>query len=442
MTARCSLIPLPDKLPGICGTILGLLAIATVSCSDSAIPPRSDQAEQRISVDANLARLPSAIDSAARYLATNCDEQGRFTYRIQLDSDDEDGSQYNVLRHAGAVYALAQYCQGRPDPQVRTAMLRAATFLRRQCIAPVAGNPNLLAVWSEPAITGKDEPRQAKLGGAGLALVALLSVEQIEPDFTPLDELRGLGRFLVFMQKSDGSFYSKFFPESGRSDAWQSMYYPGEATLGLLMLHEHDPAPQWWHTSTKALQDLARRGAEQKPTLPDQWFLLSVERWWPQAAAQSDPASRERILEHLRRLCRDMISDQQGQLGVPPIRGCYTPEGRSCPSATRLEGLLAALAVLPPEDEQLRQEIRRSVQLGLQFLLRCQRDVEPHLGAVTRVVPGFVAVQLSAAEKKRAGEVRIDYVQHALSAMLAYERLFSSPVAVADTHTPKASETD
>ncbi len=265
--------------PGL--ALIGLLALTAVSCSDSARPPTQEASEQRSTGDVNLAKFPLAIDRSAQYLAGLCDEQGRFTYRFQLASDEEDAGQYNVLRHAGAVYALAQYCQSTPDPPVHDAMLRAATFLRQQCISAVAGNSNLLAAWSEPAVTGRDEPRQAKLGGAGLALAALLSVEEVEPGFTPIDQLRGLGRFLVFMQKSDGSFYSKFFPESGRSDVWQSMYYPGEATLGLLMLYEKDPAPQWLHTATKALQDLARRGAGQKPTVPDQWYLLSVEHWLP-----------------------------------------------------------------------------------------------------------------------------------------------------------------
>lgn len=264
------------------------------------------------------------------------------------------------------------------------------------------------------------------MGGAALALVALLSVERVQPDSTPRDELKALGRFLVFMQKPDGSFYCKYYPTTGRSDLWQSMYYPGEAALGLLMLHQQDPAPQWLHTATKALQSLARRGAEEQPTLPDQWYLLSVESWLAQCGSDADPAIRSAIVDHARRICRDMVHDQQGQLSVPQIRGCFTPEGRSCPSATRLEGLLAAIVALPADDEPLQAEMRQAVQLGMAFLLRCQVDREPQLGAVTRIVPGYVAIGLSESEKKRIREVRIDYVQHALSAMIAYQRVFSS----------------
>ena len=97
----------------------------------------------------------------------------------------------------------------------------------------------MLAVWSEPEVNRSGKPLQAKLGGTGLGLVALLSLENIQPGFTPLADLQALGRFTVYMQKEDGSFYSKYIPSAGgRWDEWQSLFYPGEAALGLLMLYQ------------------------------------------------------------------------------------------------------------------------------------------------------------------------------------------------------------
>ncbi len=418
---------------GLLDLIAGVVCVvASVSCSKSADTLAfSAQQERRAQVDKlaeepDLAGVSAAADRAAHYLAGLCDAAGRFEYLQQIGEDEDSDSKYNVLRHAGAVYALAQYCQTKPNRDVRAAMLRAAGYLKQQCLAPVGGNPNLLAIWSEPAVTGSSAPRQAKLGGAGLALVALLHVEQIEPGFTSLEQLRGLGRFLVYMQKSDGSFYSKYYPDVGRSDIWQSMYYPGEAAFGLLLLFEKDPSPQWLHTATKALRSLAFQGRHQQPLSPDQWYMLAAERWWRLAGEDADTATRSEILAHTRRLCQSMLQDQQGQLGVPGLRGCYTPEGRSCPTATRLEGLMAALGVLPPSDEALHDQVRQSVRLGMQFLLRCQIHAQPHRGAVTRVVPAHDAAALSDAERRRRNEVRIDYVQHALSAMLAYQRVFAA----------------
>ncbi|MHB0957225.1 MAG: hypothetical protein ACYC0X_24375 [Pirellulaceae bacterium] len=403
------------------GFLLLVTGIANGVCGEhSKTTPRAAE-----SADTPLPtpQLRAAIDRSAHYLAGRCDAQGQFIYRTHLDPQTELRPAYNVLRHAGAVFALAQYCQHTDDPDVRAALRRAAGFLRRECMSPLAGNANLWAVWSEPERDGNQEPRQAKLGGAGLGLVALVSVERLEPGSIPLSELRALGRFLIFMQKSDGSFYSKYFPDSGRNDIWQSDYYPGEAALGLLMLHAHDPAPQWIRTAAKALNNIAERGAAVGPTFPDQWFLLATERMLLQDFDESLPVSREILLAHARRTCVDMLNDQERQMQDPVIRGCFTADGRSCPTATRLEGLLAAQSFLALDDPDLNRQVRRSIERGMKFLLQCQITEGPHAGAIPRVMPGFTP-PADGADHQRAHEVRIDYVQHALSAMIRFEAEF------------------
>lgn len=370
------------------------------------------------------AELDAAIHRAARYLASLCGEDGRFRYQGHLDPQVVYPPTYNELRHAGAIYALAQYCEQLPDGEAREAALqaakRAAGFLRERCIGPVNNNRNLQAVWSSAEIVGEPIPRQAKLGGTGLALIALLSVERIEPGFTPLEQLRGLGQFLVFMQKSDGDFYSKFFPDTGRNDAWQSMYYPGEAALGLLMLHAADPSPQWMRAATRALDYLAHSTPRDVATQPDHWYLLATCKLLSDAGNEVPPPQRDLLLHHARRVCRDMMSDQSRQVDDPMISGCFTPDGRSCPSATRLEGLQAALIFLPANEPDLRVSIEYSVHQGTRFLLRCQVTEGPHAGAFPHVMQGYRPQSPATAEAADPGEIRVDYVQHALSAMLHY----------------------
>jgi hypothetical protein len=367
-------------------------------------------------------RLSAAIDSAAAYLLRSCDDDGRFTYRVDLNPSIQPEPRYNILRHAGAIYALAQYHERHPDDGTRKVLLRAGSFLK-EAIGPVAGNPHLLAVWSLPENNGTDAPRQAKLGGSGLGLAALLSLERIEPGFCTIDDLRRLGRFILFMQKADGSFYSKYYPDAGgRNDQWTSMYYPGEAALGLLMLYDRDPQPQWLGGAAKALDDLARTGGQRPKTLPDQWVLLATERLLPHYRTKSVLVPRDALLQHARRTCRDMLEDQRGQENTPSIRGCYTDDGRTCPSATRLEGLLAALRFLPPAEEPLRKQLRRSVDAGMLFLVNNQLTEGPYAGGLPRVALGFSAPERgNAPVDLYPTEIRIDYVQHALSAMLAYQ---------------------
>ena len=49
----------------------------------------------------------SAIDRSAGYLARRVDADGMFEYRINVDPTIEVTERYNILRHAGALYAMS-----------------------------------------------------------------------------------------------------------------------------------------------------------------------------------------------------------------------------------------------------------------------------------------------------------------------------------------------
>ncbi|MBN1588853.1 MAG: hypothetical protein JW888_05005, partial [Pirellulales bacterium] len=227
----------------------------------------------------NQPTLDEAIRDASGYLVRQCNERGRFVYRVNLDPEVPVRPAYNIVRHAGTIYALAASQRRSPGNEKLEALRRAVGFMRREAIGTLPGQPDMLAVWSRPEINGIEASVDAKLGGTGLGLVALLSVEQIEPGTISLEELRALGRFLVFMQKADGSFYSKFdLARRGRDDRWTSLYYPGEAALGLLMLYEKDPQPIWLETAARAIAYLARMRQGAKAVEPDHWALLATAR--------------------------------------------------------------------------------------------------------------------------------------------------------------------
>ena len=56
----------------------------------------------------------------------------------------------------------------------------------------------------------------------------------------------------------------------------------------------------------------------------------------------------------------------------------------------------------------------------MQFLLASQVTAGPHAGALPRFRPDFEPTGIREQERPRLQEIRIDYVQHALSAMLAF----------------------
>ena len=373
--------------------------------------------------------LSCAIDAAASYLTHGCNADGRFTYRVYL-SDRGNGrrvaARYNLLRHAGAIYALTQFQRRSPQPETLGALQRSSRFLKQSALAPVPERMDALAIWSDPSLTGREAPRQAKLGGAGLALVALCSLEGVQAESTPLKTLQQLGRFLLFMQRPDGSFFSKYIPaEGGRSDRWTSLYYPGEAILGLVMLYELDRSPQWLEGAAKGIAYLARVRDRRFPVKADHWALLATARLLRHDRECQRLVSRQTMLVHVIQIGMSMLAMRPELTAESEIFGCFTGDGRTCPTATRLEGLLAMAQLLPPDQDRLRARTVAACYDGVRFLGRTQVQAGGYRGGIPRALGELKIEHPSYAFSfnRRAAEIRIDYVQHALSAMIALEQL-------------------
>ena len=368
--------------------------------------------------------LHQAIIASGEFLVGVCEPDGRFVYRVNLDPQVTPKPKYNILRHAGTIYALGMIDRCHPNPAVRDVMLRAAEWMKCSSLQPVPNEAGLLAIWSYPEINGSDDPACAKLGGTGLGLVALMSVERFAPGATPLEQLRALGRFLVSMQRDDGSFYSKYTPEhGGRDGRWESLYYPGEAALGLLMLDERDPSPIWRETAAKTLLYLARSRRDRITVEPDHWILLATARLLAQTPETLSPPQRQAALRHAVQICESMLTYRPRYATHFEAEGCLTPDSRTCPTATRLEGLTAALTFLPEEQVALRQQIRTAVDRGIAFLEYSQIRRGPYRGGMPRESLTLKPDGSFHFANERSGEIRIDYIQHAVSAMIQYDEL-------------------
>lgn len=391
--------------------------------------PRSDQNQEQ-----QPRSLVQAIRLAGDYLVEVTGPDGRFEYLINMNPKVQVRPSYNELRHAGTMYAMAMRHQWEPHEPTREALLRAASYLRERCIRPVAGPEEygpMLAVWSPRSDNDDDDGDgpvhfEAKLGGAGLALVALVSVERIKPGTVPIEDLRCLGRFILFMQKRDGSFYSKYIPSrGGRDDSWTSLYYPGEAALGLVMLHQLDPSPAWVQGASNTIEYLANSRQNQTNVPADHWALLATAELLPVLDQAPRPIARDKAIGHALQVCRSMLAGIPRYNLDPDFDGCFTDDGRTTPSATRLEGLIAAMSFIPEDHVAQRDEIRRSIDAGIDFLMRAQVLSGAHAGAIPGAIKPLPKHHLRYGRMpaRLATEVRIDYVQHALSAFIQYDAL-------------------
>ena len=194
----------------------------------------------------SLSQISSAIDLAKGYTEQVCGSDGRFAYGTSIQSGKQNAS-YNIVRHAGAIYALTMM-QSRPDQAAVETAVRAASFLQKNYIGPGA-HEDQQVVWSKPL----PQSSAADLGATGLGLVALAAVKQEQPSVVPLQQLQALGNFLMFLQREDGSFVSKYRLDTGPDEAFDSLYYPGEAALGFIDLYKIDHNERWLTAATSPI---------------------------------------------------------------------------------------------------------------------------------------------------------------------------------------------
>jgi hypothetical protein len=389
----------------------------SISASFKARPQQTDQ---------TCALYNDVVDAAhltGNKLLSEISSDGQFRYRFYLDGTKADSGRYNLLRHAGAVYALHQYHTMFPDRRIPVAVCHAASFLKQHTHALPSGSA--LAIWT-PTIYRRDGREVAKLGGTGLGIIAALACAPAAGEgIFSTDELTNLGEFVEYMQKSDGSFYSRYWSDTAsRDDSWTSLYYPGEAALGLLYLHDATHNMRWADAAKRALLHLADSQKENRDIPHDHWALIATAKLF--STLSSHLLSREeaqRLIAHSVLVSRAILQSQVISPGNR-IDGAFDERGRTTPAATRLEGLVAAHSILPDSYTALKADIFGSIERGMRFLLTAQITEGPHAGTIPRAVE-WASGEAEDAQRfdQRVREVRIDYMQHALSAMLGYVKM-------------------
>lgn len=391
----------------------------------------SDDAWDTMPDDERLAAAQAAGDYLLRVLD---EESGRFTYVVK-PYEGKIPETYNLLRHAGTIYALCQLYEATQASRWLQAAERAATLLQRH-IRPVsiAGQERLVLL-SDYGMTsgGRQEGLVVKTGGCALAIVALLSLDQARGTKHHQETAVALGDYIIFTQQADGNIRSKYELTDRQFDDWQSAYYPGEALLALALLQQQVPTPERGEAMTRLLLYLATNWqvANLDPRLQprefDHWSLIGLAAAWDsldahlllQLSTPEAPWTRNLLLETASRYCRDELRRQRVAPGDPQHGDLVPQLGNLTPTATRLEGICSIYRLRQQEGLAI-EAWDVPIQRALRFLQRGQYgpDLEHALsleitGGVRRHISPFT---------RHGAEIRIDYCQHAISAWLGYPR--------------------
>jgi hypothetical protein len=387
--------------------------------------PRSTTVDSK-----NVAR---AIEAAASYLRRQALPSGQFVYAVNMNPQVRVPQEYSLLRHAGTVYALGMAHSVHPDDATLDVMFRAVSFMRECCLARVEPG-DMYGVWEPPhlaLLAQKGRPPTFKLGGAGLALVAMSSLEALRPGSVPPTQLQGVARLGQFLQRKDGDFYGAYVPSERSKEPLTVLYYPGEMMLGWLWLYKRMPSPQLIEAAVAGLSFLAKDRAAEGIAPPDHWALLATATLFEMARRDGLSIPQDRLISHAIQICHRILEDGHRPPLLPAMEGTLVPRGGTTPNAVRMEGLIAALSFLP-NDHPIRPHIEAAVHRGIDFLLRAQVKGGEFDGGMPQAIMTLPEDGSEEVAKfnREATEVRIDYVQHALSAFVQYLRWTSLDRAV------------
>jgi hypothetical protein len=352
--------------------------------------------------ETDRAGLLAAARMAGDYLVRMQRQDGSFHYSYDPLKDRTSLRAYNIVRHAGTVYSLFELYAATREARYLDAARRGADYLKTRFRPAREKN----------AIYVLDNDGKAKLGAMGLALVALARQIELDPNSADRKNADKLANMILVMQRADGSFAS-YYPIRGDEPRGSiSLYYPGEAILGLMHLFKSN--------GDKRLLNAARRGADyliesqrgMTPLPPDAWLIQALETLYNTGREQK--YANQKYAEHALRLAEAMIAEQYTASDPAGYAGAFRPGvPRSTPAASRSEGLVAAYRIARSIDDPRAPSIAASLKAAARFQLSQQfkADTDHGLPNPERARGGF-------RESITSMQIRIDFVQHNISSLL------------------------
>lgn len=370
----------------------------------------------------------TGIVAGLGYVKTHTLPSGQFVYAVNLNPAVPVAPGYNMLRHAGAIYAIKLANAVVPDPEAIEVMQRSTKFMRDCCFAEVDGRGT--GLWEPPALTHSKAPQTFKLGGVGLAIVALASTESLAPGTTSAGEMQGFARFGREFMRWNGEFGPRWVPsKGGLQTSGDVLYYPGEMVLGWMALYEQHPSPELMQWSVEALTALARERAAAGKAPADHWSLLATADLLRLAARDKVEVPRDLLTQHAVLICHAILEDAYAPAALPIMDGALVGKGDAVTTSARLEGLLASLTFLPA-DHPIVPHIKSAAHRAVAFLLRAQVKSGPHAGGMPLAITTLPA-SFGGDQKKfndDATRIQIDHFQHSVSALSRYLALRNAGV--------------
>lgn len=189
---------------------------------------------------------------------------GKFRYGIYASSE-ENLRGYNILRHAGSIWSLIQTYSISNYKGLKKQIREAIEYLLNFAIPASNGASYVL----------EQAASEYKLGGNALAVIALTEFHEVMRSTEYDDACIQLGKGILSMQNSDGSFVHVLHSETFKlKDLKRTIYYDGEAAFALCRLYEMTKDPVWLNAARKAADCMIRKDYTK---YRDHWTAYTME---------------------------------------------------------------------------------------------------------------------------------------------------------------------
>lgn len=360
---------------------------------------------------------PQAFEAAAiaggDFVLRQIRKDGRFNYQYYPLSNHHpkpNARTYSLPRHAGTIYALSLMYGETGDVRYKKGAERAIKWLD--------------TVISEACGAGKAcvvKDGKAGLGSAALTAVGMAEYQRRSGDERYAPTVRKLMAFILDLQRPDGDFDHTYLVSTGTADASErAMFASEEAALALVMAHGILGDGAYLEAAERALDYLT--GPKYDFFLGG--FIYGADHWTCIAADEAYPR-----LDSLRYLefcsgyaafLRRMQYEPEGW-DQTDFRGHYGYGGFMPPQAPAAAGFTEAIVstyTLSQKHGLADPQLKAQAFAALGALARDQiRPGNSYLMPRPRAARGGIRRSLV------ESEVRIDFTQHAISALIRGARL-------------------
>ncbi|NLH50071.1 MAG: hypothetical protein GX444_15945 [Myxococcales bacterium] len=355
------------------------------------------------------------------YLVKILQPNNKWLYEGDLGFDRYKSS-YNQLRHAGAVYSLYQLFEATGVERYKEAADRGWQWVLEQIERePDAGGATCAFMLEKHTKTIKGKKKtvySVKLGGTGLALIALGERMKINRSAEDLELAHQLANHILRSQNKDGSFDSYWPYKEQPAKRIRSIYYPGEAMLGLVRLYQLDPQPRYLEAVEAAADYFTNERFKllgmRLSVPPDAWLMLTLN--------ELHAISPKKIYaDYCETLTDSMLNDQMDrawEIFYPDYDGGYYPyPPYVTPAGARMEGISAcyqAMERVGRDNRDIRALLARAARFQIERIIRPE---------FAHLYPNPQRALGAFRHSPVANAIRIDYNQHNISGLLVTAKI-------------------